>query len=120
MGAIHSAKGGSGSGPGLSIGWMCKPSRTLLRSLPPTLFEADCYTCVAFVVAGAAEAAVAAALGTPASRYELSEHELWACPEDPKQPRCVWPRPMDDRSQAFKCLTAGTPSCHDVTMALFG
>lgn len=51
--------------------------------------QGECTTCVAFVIAGAAEAAVASALGKPASQYDLSEMQLHKCPADPKAPRSI-------------------------------
>ncbi|KIZ03711.1 hypothetical protein MNEG_4246 [Monoraphidium neglectum] len=53
----------------------------------PAKDQGDCHTCVAFVVAGAAQAALASVLQKPGSNFDLSERQLFYCPRDPKAPR---------------------------------
>lgn len=68
----------------------------------PAKDQRDCHTCVAFVVAGAAEVAVAAALGRAGSTFDLSERQLFYCPKDPKAPRlCYDPWNLRDALQKF-------------------
>ena len=58
---------------------MLRPWHPADNHVPPRRRRAapECFTCVAFVVVAAAEAAMAAALHRDASQYDLSERELF-------------------------------------------